>query len=399
MPLRSSGCFLCRKRKIRCDETRPGCRRCATHGVPCPGYKSEQRNGIEFRHQTSITVRRAQDSYQSRKTGNSSSSDGDVGGPDVSLLAVSPTPRTSVISSSSSGAGHGARPAACSNMMNGAVAIVGEELLSRALMWPAQPPERVFSPSTNRSQLYASFLDLYLPQKTRARIDTFSFFATIADLPSNQPALRQALDAMSLITIGSSVKDRNLIEQALRSYGQALGSLAHAIARQDPVDNDGLLATVEVLGACALYDEIGQQSKGWGSHVKGSVSLVLERYIVFKPHTDCHLACQQQLLAARGPESVKSGVSILLLSSAKHSALVWALIERKAPVLARPDWRAIACRSPLQDSSVAFYDAALQVPGLLEQYDALLEAPTLSIGDIDKLLSECDRLEAQLRIW
>ncbi|RZA15489.1 MAG: Zn(II)2Cys6 transcription factor [Proteobacteria bacterium] len=39
MPVRSAGCFQCRKRKIRCDEKRPGCDRCKTHGVSCPGYR------------------------------------------------------------------------------------------------------------------------------------------------------------------------------------------------------------------------------------------------------------------------------------------------------------------------------------------------------------------------
>ncbi|RMZ78692.1 hypothetical protein DV737_g3731, partial [Chaetothyriales sp. CBS 132003] len=34
----STGCATCRKRKIKCDEARPGCRRCAQIRKPCPGY-------------------------------------------------------------------------------------------------------------------------------------------------------------------------------------------------------------------------------------------------------------------------------------------------------------------------------------------------------------------------
>ncbi|RAH41048.1 Zn(II)2Cys6 transcription factor [Aspergillus brunneoviolaceus CBS 621.78] len=34
----STGCVLCRKRKVKCDEGKPGCQRCSTHGVSCPGY-------------------------------------------------------------------------------------------------------------------------------------------------------------------------------------------------------------------------------------------------------------------------------------------------------------------------------------------------------------------------
>ncbi|KAL2857053.1 hypothetical protein BJY01DRAFT_242456 [Aspergillus pseudoustus] len=36
---RSTGCGMCRKRKIRCDEGRPGCRKCELYGAQCPGYK------------------------------------------------------------------------------------------------------------------------------------------------------------------------------------------------------------------------------------------------------------------------------------------------------------------------------------------------------------------------
>ncbi|KAI0435786.1 hypothetical protein F4803DRAFT_567377 [Xylaria telfairii] len=34
----STGCHLCRQRKLKCDEARPSCRRCAVYGKPCPGY-------------------------------------------------------------------------------------------------------------------------------------------------------------------------------------------------------------------------------------------------------------------------------------------------------------------------------------------------------------------------
>ncbi|KAH8660042.1 hypothetical protein BX600DRAFT_467122 [Xylariales sp. PMI_506] len=52
---RSAGCLLCKKRKIKCDEGRPGCRRCYGYGVPCPGYfgnlvfRSEN-NRLEAQH-------------------------------------------------------------------------------------------------------------------------------------------------------------------------------------------------------------------------------------------------------------------------------------------------------------------------------------------------------------
>ncbi|KAL2840067.1 hypothetical protein BJY01DRAFT_218793 [Aspergillus pseudoustus] len=35
---RSNGCIQCRLRKVKCDSTKPECRRCLARGQPCPGY-------------------------------------------------------------------------------------------------------------------------------------------------------------------------------------------------------------------------------------------------------------------------------------------------------------------------------------------------------------------------
>lgn len=35
---RSSGCSLCVKRRIKCDEARPACGNCVKYGTQCPGY-------------------------------------------------------------------------------------------------------------------------------------------------------------------------------------------------------------------------------------------------------------------------------------------------------------------------------------------------------------------------
>lgn len=44
----NTACRLCRKRRVKCDEGRPGCRKCAIYGKPCPGYSDT----FHFAHQT-----------------------------------------------------------------------------------------------------------------------------------------------------------------------------------------------------------------------------------------------------------------------------------------------------------------------------------------------------------
>ncbi|KAL2060072.1 hypothetical protein VTL71DRAFT_9894 [Oculimacula yallundae] len=41
-PKVSTGCKTCKRRKVKCDETKPGCSRCFKFGIDCEGYGSTQ---------------------------------------------------------------------------------------------------------------------------------------------------------------------------------------------------------------------------------------------------------------------------------------------------------------------------------------------------------------------
>ncbi|EAS27689.3 uncharacterized protein CIMG_10294 [Coccidioides immitis RS] len=41
-PSPSQQCYICRKRRIRCDSTKPSCKKCVSKGVECPGYSSQR---------------------------------------------------------------------------------------------------------------------------------------------------------------------------------------------------------------------------------------------------------------------------------------------------------------------------------------------------------------------
>ncbi|OJJ05860.1 hypothetical protein ASPVEDRAFT_75104 [Aspergillus versicolor CBS 583.65] len=51
---RSQGCVRCIGRKIKCDMTRPQCRRCLSQGIACPGYD----RGLKFQDQTQSLTRK-----------------------------------------------------------------------------------------------------------------------------------------------------------------------------------------------------------------------------------------------------------------------------------------------------------------------------------------------------
>lgn len=180
------------------------------------------------------------------------------------------------------------------------------------------------------------------------------------------------------MTVGNRTQDPVLLNQAVRTYAQGLRSLTRALSRAEGVKNDDIFATITVFAICELYDAIGATGAGWGKHVKGI----------------------EQLIAARGPESIQSPLSHLLFSNARHGALLFALIIRKAPLMARPDWRAVSNRGPTYDASLGFYDVALQIPGLLELGDGLTREERFpSIEEIDELLLDCKTIHSALLDW
>lgn len=59
----SLGCLRCRRRKVRCDLTVPGCTRCLALGQQCPGYPDRATTSLTFKDSTDATRVRARRIY------------------------------------------------------------------------------------------------------------------------------------------------------------------------------------------------------------------------------------------------------------------------------------------------------------------------------------------------
>ncbi|WPH01569.1 Hypothetical protein R9X50_00441600 [Acrodontium crateriforme] len=358
MPIRSKGCLNCRQRKVRCDEARPSCLKCQTHGVPCSGYRTDRAGGLEFMDQTNTVVKRAKQKQLSKQH----SACNRVPSPSLSSCDGSQGSTTSTSTDLS------LRREQQQSLIYQRLKLMG--------FCSDGPSNFVWSPAVNRSQLYGNFLDVYLPKSKP--IDHFVLFQDIVAKHSDLPELLQGLDSLSLLTMGFMYQNRVLIQQAIQRYGESLRNLSKSISRGDYMYNDDVLATVSVLANCEFFDEIAKAGHGgWSKHVDGG----------------------QQLFLARGPDSFQSARSLLLLSNSKHGCLAHALICRQAPTMASPEWRAVAFRSPNQDSATIFYDLALQVPGLLGRHDSMQMDLTRTAGDIESLLNDLFQIEMGLRDW
>lgn len=245
MPLRSTGCATCRRRKIRvivelhasraqaqlancglqCDETWPACQKCATHGVLCPGYRQVQRGGVEIRDQTQHVVNKAKarkDSKISRRKSSAPTSG--------SSSSTAVTPQSTSASEDAV------------VLFKGEHCIRGPGLLEIA------------SPVLERAQAFSLFINLMVPRdEARGAIDHFSHMSTTRHfLPSREPALQAALDSLCLVQIGTSHNDERLLYESRRRYGVALAALAQALSKPDAAHNDDLLGAAFLLGFCEV---------------------------------------------------------------------------------------------------------------------------------------------------
>ncbi|USW57909.1 Putative zn(2)-C6 fungal-type DNA-binding domain-containing protein [Septoria linicola] len=422
MPVRSAGCFQCRKRKIRCDEKRPGCDRCKTHGVSCPGYRLPAPGQIAFADETRAVVSRATKGrkgsdgittikfLENNEEHTSTTSTRNSVPPEGTKIAcnrcnfhdyqddllvdavdsmksryphgtewifqddLSSTDGT--ISPFSSSSGTNTPPA---DFKLGLVRKETSMDLAKAMALYATPQ---FMPSAaaEKAMIYSTFVDAYLP-KHRPETDAhFSFLEHLITTPDLRPEVGEALDALSLVQVGSIYHDDKLLKQSVRSYAKALQGLVKTLSHSNTssfVADDYVLATVTLLATCEFFDEISQMGEGWSKHIQGS----------------------QQLLAARGAKSIQSRMSLMLYSNMRHGALSHALIARKCSFLGKPEWRALAWRDEIRDGSTGFYEYALQVPDLLESWDEFAKGDKLDVTRLDEFLFEARTLEQGLRLW
>lgn len=381
MPARSSGCFTCRKRKVRCDERRPGCQRCATHGVPCPGYRDPAPGELAFEHATIVTVRKAQTKNGKGPNpddgSNTNSSKSHHSTPIMAVATVGNT-RTSPVHTS------------LSVQESSDDTSDGDRSISRASSSPSDfdfadsnidlpvLPPTINSSRVQREQFYETFMDMYVPKRLMTEIVHWQMLRRLLAMPDAPPVLAHALDALSLVQVGSVRQDPVLLRQALRSYTASVGLLARRLARAATQHDDCVLAATSVLALCEYYDDISQGNSGSTQHLDGG----------------------ELLLAARGPESVTSETAVLMYGDLRHGALNSSLIRRRASLLARPEWRALGWRLPSSDSSVFFYDLALQVPIVLERYDALKSKCAEVVAEIDSILELAYELDEHLaELW
>lgn len=244
--------------------------------------------------------------------------------------------------------------------------------------WPLiLPLQTLNSPAANKVQLYDQWLNIYTPATTGMQGLHFDYLREAVALAETEPALRDGINTLALVQVGHARRDDRLLAASVPSYGKALASLACAVSKATSVRDNTVLAAASLLVVCEFYDQIKTQGMSWFGHVEGV----------------------QQLLLARGPESLDTDLSLMLFCNARHASFARSALLRKANPYDTPEWRAAAFRAPMHDGSVKLFDMEIQIPRLLQRSDELDLNAGSTLEDIETLLQDCESLESEFRNW
>jgi hypothetical protein len=233
------------------------------------------------------------------------------------------------------------------------------------------------SPAANQAQLYDKWLNIYTPVTCGSQGLHFDYLREAIDMAESEPALRDGLNTLALVQVGHAFNDEHLLAASVFSYGRALASLAYAVSKATSVRDNTVLAAASLLVVCEFYDKIKTQGMSWFGHVEGV----------------------QQLLLARGPDSLDTNLSLILFYNARHASTARSFLLRKGDSYDTPAWRAAAFRTPIHDSSINLFDITIRIPRLLQRSDELDLASPQALQNVRNLLHDCERLEAEMRNW
>lgn len=211
----STGCYLCRRRKIKCDETEPACRNCKVYGRDCPGY----RPAIVFQNENQ-TAQQLVTRFRSLATRN-----------------------------------------------------------AKRFQFPELSPSVRVTDSLLEDQALCYFFDQYsIPKKPLCTPGHMEYIPPLYAVSRERgddvssSCLRWAVDAAAFSSLANEANIPTLSRQAWKRYGMALRELKEALdAPGSPVKNETLAAIVLL----TIFEDINGERKGLqSSHVAGFELLV-----------------------------------------------------------------------------------------------------------------------------
>ncbi|RXG50452.1 hypothetical protein VDGE_04829 [Verticillium dahliae] len=260
----------------------------------------------------------------------------------------------------------------------------------------ASPPVHDVSlhPDLARSAYEVKYLDLfwraYLPSGKAftpyaSGYSIGGWTAVARDLFHTDGALRKALLAMCLGTLGRNGGEPWMVKEGLRSYTLALGQMTIGLRSPEKRSSDAFLVASRLMGLYEILyggDDHAKkisQAGSWQSHNLGEVALITSRSPV--EHVDGH-------------------AHQLFVDSRMH-LIITAIKLRKRNFLSSPEWKTIPWTNAAKLPKDLLLDIFVDIPGLLEDLDALALCDDAASRPLlyARLVADCWRTDERLVSW
>ncbi|KAL1897723.1 hypothetical protein Sste5346_004031 [Sporothrix stenoceras] len=265
---RSRGCLLCVRRRVRCDEGRPGCAKCATYGADCPGYD----RSLKF----------VSGKHQVRKRGQASSSkDREAAASASNPNSASASPRPEADSSifvNEYGSGYTENY----SDNNGIIVPLFVELTANAYGTRGHRSTTAITIPPHLRDGRAAYVNTILEMINMDRppkeaLFYGSWFRQVPARLGRKVTLDSAVCSLAMHLLGKSRGDELLIVQSRQLYGQSLVALQKALNHPNEWRSSETLCTTMVMCLFELFADTSGTSSGWLQHSSAVASLMQHR--------------------------------------------------------------------------------------------------------------------------
>lgn len=341
VPGRSKACITCRKRKKGCDYQRPSCTQCAKAGVQCGGYERER----IFVHSTASTQRAVIESRETNSAAKKLDFPPNTGGQPASLAL---THRR--------------------HSKQDSVEITLPGSLSR---------------TASEEKYISLYWDSFLP-KCQDRSASREWTRSSQSLFRTEPALRSAILAVSLGTLGEKENCRWMREEGLKAYGRALLEETVALSSPSRVKSDAVLLATKFMNTYEMLfgartGNLLELAHRWRSHNLGSLAI----------------------MEARTPSSAIEGHGHHIFLDSRLFWIIDGIKRRKRTSLSRDDWKTVPWTKHPKSTKDVLLDILVEVPGILEDIDNCesLDDREMKHDEYQRLVATCLSLHSELESW
>ncbi|KAB5570190.1 hypothetical protein GE09DRAFT_698513 [Coniochaeta sp. 2T2.1] len=331
---RSTGCQLCVKRRVKCDQTRPSCGNCIKYGEPCPGYDRQMKFVAGKHHVRS----RRQEDWRGWATENAGPADsmppGQGSGHGKGSESTSSEFTFSEGSAAVSGVG-------CHRW--DAVAVKSRSSVSSATATASSTPKTAsgdtsvhveqqgeplllyLNPSDDRGQTINGIIQNLNDSQASNEARIFApWFKDVPERLGHKVTLDSAMAAFTLHLLGKAKQDDVLIGESRAIYGQALVTLQRTLNHPAEWKSSETLCATMILSLFELFAGT-KDASSWMKHAAG-VSWLLQQ---------------------RGPEAHRDDWDRSMLVSFRNIIIMHALFSGQDCFLARRAWQKLLTDHPV----------------------------------------------------